>query len=404
MRVERRFGASRHGRAAALGVLALLVGMRAGESHAEHGAAKPDQLTPVLASVLAPPRAVRQTDGRWRLPYEIELTNVADVPMTIESVEVRDGRRADAVLLSLDGAAVARNLKVPGATDTARLDGAHAGVLLINLDFASRDEIPKSVEHWITVSTPEPKGSLPARTVERVAPAAVASADAVVLSPPLRGKGWIAAASCCDTYHRKAILPIDGKRHVAQRFAIDWIQVDAEDRLAIGDPKRNESYPQFGAEVLAVANARVVHVTDGLPEGIPGAMPSDTTVDNADGNSVVLDLGGGYYALYAHLQPGSIRVHEGGRVRRGQVLALLGNTGNSDAPHLHFHVMDGPSPLASNGLPYVFDSFALVGEAVSDDALETQLKNADEPVEIRGAASRRSRELPANLAVIDFGR
>ncbi len=57
------------------------------------------------------------------------------------------------------------------------------------------------------------------------------------------------------------------------------------------------------------------------------------------------------------MQPGSVRVKVGDKVKPGQVLGLLGNSGNTDTPHLHFHVMDGPSPLVANGLPYVFTNF-----------------------------------------------
>jgi murein DD-endopeptidase MepM/ murein hydrolase activator NlpD len=63
------------------------------------------------------------------------------------------------------------------------------------------------------------------------------------------------------------------------------------------------------------------------------------------------------FAFYAHMQPGSLRVKLGEKVRRGQVLGLVGNSGNSTAPHLHFHVTDANSPLESEGLPYVFESF-----------------------------------------------
>ena len=67
---------------------------------------------------------------------------------------------------------------------------------------------------------------------------------------------------------------------------------------------------------------------------------------------VVLDLGGGRFAFYAHLQPGSLRVKAGDRVKAGQVLGLVGNSGNSTEPHLHFHISNGISPLGSEGLPY----------------------------------------------------
>ena len=118
----------------------------------------------------------------------------------------------------------------------------------------------------------------------------------------------------------------------------------------------------------------------------------------------MLDLGGGRYALYAHFQPGTIRVRAGDHVKRGQVLALVGNTGNSDAPHLHFHVMDGPSPLASNGVPYVIDAFTVTGHAVSPSDLEAELKTAEQPVPVtREAAPIVARDqLPADLAVVSF--
>ena len=83
----------------------------------------------------------------------------------------------------------------------------------------------------------------------------------------------------------------------------------------------------------------------------PTAWPADRSF-----NYVILALGNGGLAFYAHLQPGRLRVKPGDRVRRGQVLGLLGNSGNSDAPHLHFHISDANS-LESEGLPYVFDSF-----------------------------------------------
>jgi hypothetical protein len=311
---------------------------------------------------------------------------------------------ADAPIASLAGDAVAGHRSLPGGQKSATLGAAQAGVLFVNLNFARREAIPAALHHRITVTTPEPRGPLPARTVEEVAPLRIARTAPIVLGPPLRGERWVAAASCCESYHRRAALPIDGRRWLAQRFAIDWIQLDPQHRLATGDPAQLQSYPQYGAEALAVADARVAHVTDGLPEQPPGSFPSDVTIATADGNSVILDLGGGRFALYAHFRPGSIRVREGQRVRRGQVLGLVGSSGNCDAPHLHFHVMDGPSALAANGLPYVIDRFDVVGRAVSADDLEQQLKTPLEPVEVvaEPAPARRIDQLPADLAVIRF--
>ena len=93
---------------------------------------------------------------------------------------------------------------------------------------------------------------------------------------------------------------------------------------------------------------------------------------NIGGNMMVVDIGEGDFAFYAHLQRGSLKAKLGDKVKSGQVLGLLGNTGNSTAPHLHFHLMDGKSPLNANGLPYVFRKFTSRGvlPAGDEDRLE----------------------------------
>jgi murein DD-endopeptidase MepM/ murein hydrolase activator NlpD len=174
----------------------------------------------------------------------------------------------------------------------------------------------------------------------------------------------MAADSCCDaTRHTRAALPINGKVWLAQRYAVDYEQLDANNRIWSGKNKKDlDNYTIYGKKAIAAADGTVVKVIDGLPEQVPGVFPENISPEEADGNSVILNLGGGNYALYAHFQPGSIRVEEGDRVKRGDVLALVGNSGNSLAPHLHFHVMNGPLSLASNGLPYEVDSFKVTGK------------------------------------------
>jgi murein DD-endopeptidase MepM/ murein hydrolase activator NlpD len=94
-------------------------------------------------------------------------------------------------------------------------------------------------------------------------------------------------------------------------------------------------------------------------------------VQTAGGNYVVIDMGRGRYAFYAHMQPGSLRVKRGDRVKPGDVLGRLGNTGNTDAAHLHFHVMDSPSPLRSNGLPFTFTRMTGLGRITDPATLPT---------------------------------
>ena len=106
---------------------------------------------------------------------------------------------------------------------------------------------------------------------------------------------------------------------------------------------------------------------DGLPEQIPGKSPTGLRLEQYGGNHIVQDIGNGNYAFYAHLKTGSVKVKVGDQLTTGQVIAALGNTGNSDAPHLHFHVMSTPDPLRSDGLPFVFESFRLDSRMASQD-------------------------------------
>jgi murein DD-endopeptidase MepM/ murein hydrolase activator NlpD len=105
-------------------------------------------------------------------------------------------------------------------------------------------------------------------------------------------------------------------------------------------------------------------VKDGIPENIPGATSRAVpiTLETVGGNHVIIDLGKGRYAFYAHLQPGRIPVKVGDKVKRGQVIGYVGNSGNSTEPHLHFHISDGNSPLGSDGLPYLFPAFEVQGK------------------------------------------
>jgi hypothetical protein len=163
------------------------------------------------------------------------------------------------------------------------------------------------------------------------------------------------------TPHRMALNPLNGQLWVAERFAIDYVQLLPDGRLFNGDKTKPESYPGFGADIHAVADGRVVAVVDGLPEQVPGKSPSGLPLEQYAGNHIVAVLGDGNYALYVHLKTGSIQVEVGDRLNSGQVIASLGNTGNTDGPHLHFHIMSTPNPLRSNGLPFVLSSFKLDG-------------------------------------------
>ncbi len=240
----------------------------------------------------------------------------------------------------------------------------------------------------------------------RIAPTLIDKAPLPRLAAPLQGKGFVAADGCCDsTRHVRALLPINGEWRLAQRFAIDWEQIDAENRIVVGDLKDPRSYRIFGKTVVAVADGTVVASRNDLPEQVPGTFPASLPIDEADGNFVILDIGGGSFVLYAHMQPGSVRVKAGDLVKRGDRLGLVGNTGNSVAPHLHLHVMDGPSPLDANGVPYVFEAFAVtaVDEAGTADFDRAEETGSALTLTPRDPPALQRNVLPMDLSVVDWG-
>jgi murein DD-endopeptidase MepM/ murein hydrolase activator NlpD len=127
--------------------------------------------------------------------------------------------------------------------------------------------------------------------------------------------------------------------HVAvpgQRRAADIVIKESDDSSHQGSGRRNEDYYVYGKEILSAAAGKVVTAIDGVPDNVPGSMNPLCAV----GNCFIIDQGQNEFAVYAHLQPGSLRAHRGDMVQQGQVLGLCGNSGNSSEPHLHFHLQD----------------------------------------------------------------
>jgi murein DD-endopeptidase MepM/ murein hydrolase activator NlpD len=208
---------------------------------------------------------------------------------------------------------------------------------------------------------------------------------------------------CCGvSAHRSALAALDGTGYISERFAVDLIQIDEHGVGGAGDLTQNRSFFTYGEPVLAVADARVVDTLDRVPENVPLVEPPSSSFNERTilGNHVTLALGHGRYATYMHLRPGSIGVHRGERVRRGQVLGRVGNTGQSGGPHLHFQVTDGRNPLASDGLPFVFRSFRLVGRVSNIDQFLTGQANAD--IHRDGRTGRMHGELPLQESVVKF--
>jgi murein DD-endopeptidase MepM/ murein hydrolase activator NlpD len=222
----------------------------------------------------------------------------------------------------------------------------------------------------------------------------------VVIGPPVRGAGWVARFNGSSSFHRRGLLIVNGQAVISQRFATDWGKFgDNWNALRTGDGSKNSDYYCYGEPLIAVADAKVVDVRDDIPENDPSANTTAVpfSFETAAGNHVVLDLGQGRYALYAHMQPGKMRVKVGDHVKRGQVLGLLGNSGNAVGPHLHFHIADSPRALDGEGLPFVIDSFEVLG-VESPQAFKDGVWKPDPNFKVE----QRRMEMPIDSVVVRF--
>jgi hypothetical protein len=366
-------------------------------------------LSSIAVRPISAPNPVLGADQRVHLAYELLVVNPSGLFVTLDTVEAIDGGGRS--LSTIDGDRLAAMTAPHGGTGRMLPPGASA-VVFMDVSFGQGEPLPPQVLARVSATrqaagadgkpAPLPKDSPVPTAFTFTGGTTSVGAPAVVVAPPLRGQRWVAVNGCCDsiTSHRGAVLAINGQLRVPERFAIDWVQLDEAGRLFTGDASALASYAYYGTPIHAAADGVVVNLYDDAEEQVPGADPKGITTENIGGNMLVIDIGGGAFAFYAHMQRGSLKVKLGDHVKTGQVIGLLGNTGNTSAPHLHFHVMDGPSPLDANGLPYVFTRFSSRGVLApgDDDAIQQGKPAGIEP----RLAGGHEADLPLNNEVVDF--
>jgi hypothetical protein len=351
--------------------------------------------TGLIATPLARPHPVVAADGRRHLAYELQLINVTAAAVTVHAVETLD-EATGRVLAALTEDRVGALLTTFAGASGTTLAAGSAGFILMDVALPTTAKVPARLVHRFRLSY-EPDLGLSAN--ERSGVTSVVRDRPVLIGSPLTGTRWIALNGCCGpTSHRQAVNPINGALYVAERFAIDFARLDAQGRGYHGDPALLSSYPSYGADVRSVAAGVVVGTHDGIADNVPvGSLPP-IFLNTVAGNYVVLRIGPGHFALYAHLQPHSLKVKPGDRVRRGQRLGLLGNSGNSDFPHLHFQIMNSRSPLASDGLPYEFSSFHSEGLLANLDQVAAGGTASFDPT----LSGTHVRQIPLELQSVDF--
>lgn len=330
-----------------------------------------------------------------QLVYELHLTNFSSRPLRLDELIVKTDARS-APIKTYAGAELAAAMAILGpkdAKDAGAIGPGRRAILYINAPVAA-GLAKNQITHDLRLSEVAPDSSGAAVTVTG-GRAKIEAGALPRLVPPLRGGPWVAVYEPgMERGHRRVFYATEGSATLPGRFAIDWMKVDTDGKLASGDADIPANHYGYDAKVLAVADGTIVALRDDVPDPATISGRPRPGIADAAGNFVMLDIGGGRIATYEHLKQGA-PVAVGDRVKAGQVVGFLGFTGQASAPHLHFHLADRPSILGAEGQPYVVTSLTRLGQYPSIDAFGRREKwpAADRPEIVQGSFP------PPNLVV-----
>lgn len=360
-------------------------------------------MAPVEARVPFAPAGFTGTDGAVHLAYELHITNFYGDTGALKPKGLQvfaDDSKTPLLVLDQDAlSAWAR--PAPAEHAVVSIAPGKRTVLYAWITLPAGAAMPHSLRHHIDFETDK-------QAVVTLDGAAtkVSGEQPMVLGPPLRGGRWLAheGPGNAQSHHWGSLVAVNGDLTIPQRYALDLVGIDAEGHAMRPGVKniQKSSYADwigYGAQVIAVADGVVRATRDGEQEHqplSPQPEPPSLTANGLFGNYVVLELAPGVFASYAHLKKGSVKLKPGDRVHRGQLLGQLGQSGNSAAPHLHFQLSTAATFEGSEGLPYVFESFELLGPET-----EGQLFGQGDAWKAT-AHEQRKLQLPLNDVVIQF--
>lgn len=346
--------------------------------------------------ILYTPELVK-TGGRTIVYYELLLTNFSSDTIRIQSLHIATARDSSLVASFTREDLQKRFAYVPavaaGSGVETVLNPGVTGILYIE---TALDKAVSSIRHVLEGAVlTKGKQSLIRIQSEGWA---IDNREPIVLGAPLRNGPWVAIYDPAWLRgHRRVIYTTDGKARIPGRFAIDFMLVDDKGHYARENEDVVANWYGYGADVLAVANGVVVTVRDDFAESKTISDHPVVPAEKATGNYIVLDIGNNCFVFYEHLKPGSMRVKVGQKIRKGEVIASLGFTGQTTGPHLHFHVANRNSPLGAEGVPFVFESFNLLG--VYHDLRKMGQQRWED---VNGRTQTVTNERPVSNAVIQF--
>jgi len=362
-----------------LGVFVCLAGCQQEESKAENNPSVP--IVSTNYKLTSSPLPVEQieaetgfigpyyvSNGMAQLSYELNLANFNRTGFELTSIDLV--RPNGDVFYSFDSDYLDAHFYREGLrpkTGNRLLKGNEYGAVNLWISMKA-EEIPAGFFHRLKFNVDTSNGTQSfAFDVSRTE---FPKETKTHIKPPFSKGIWFFSMDS----HRDTRMLTEGQASYAQRYALDWAMTNETGGFVDGPLDQNESYPTYGQSLLAVTDGVVIAVKDGIGDNNPetGERPVRITRDTIVGNYVMLDIGNGLNAVYAHLIPGSLTVKVGDMVTAGQEIGRLGNSGNSDGPHLHFHIETRTGlarPLAGEGVPYYLDSYTLM-DMYSDGDLE----------------------------------
>ncbi len=318
---------------------------------------------------------VFNTENNNRIGYTLKIWEFEEDGLKLEKIQAIDGSNSN-VLFELKASDIRRIYKEPIPTNEfLQWDVLDAYYISLQVPIPIDEKIPEFIFNRIflkdtlnDITLSFDGGELIPRVEEKP----------IIISPPVKGDNLFFANQSTCKYHFDVLIFLDGGMYTPERFAFDEIQFNESlSSINSGDDTSNTSYYNYGDTLYAVADGTIIEVIDDRPEN-HGNM--EDMVFNSDneyaGNHLILKIDEEHYAFYCHIIPGGFLIEKGQSVIEGQPIALLGNSGNSSAPHLHFHIADNSDFWKSNGIPFVFKQYTKIGDLVNGPSSPMLVENA----------------------------